>query len=226
MQNIVVLISGRGSNLRAILEAIDDGLPLRVAGVISDKPAAAGLELASSRGIASRVVDRRAHSLDEPPREPPGERASFDDALARAIDEFDPALIVLAGFMRILSATFVARYAGRMMNIHPSLLPAFPGLHTHRRALEAGVKIHGCTVHFVTEVLDSGPIIAQAAVTVHDDDTEASLAARVLEQEHRIYPLALRLFAENRLRMTGNRVRVAAEASATGTLTSRTSLHE
>ncbi|MGI9047667.1 MAG: phosphoribosylglycinamide formyltransferase [Burkholderiales bacterium] len=205
MQNIVVLISGRGSNLRAILEAIDAGLPLRVACVISDKPAAAGLELARRRGIASRVVEHRAG----PSQEPPDQRAGFDHALAAAIDEFDPALIVMAGFMRILSAGFVARYAGRMMNIHPSLLPAFPGLHTHRRALEAGVKIHGCTVHFVTEALDNGPIIAQAAVVVQDDDTEASLAARVLEQEHRIYPLALRLFAGNRLRITGNRVRVA-----------------
>ncbi len=207
MQNIVALISGRGSNLRAILEAIDAGLPLRVTGVISDKPTATGLELARGRGIATRVVDHRAHA----PHESPGERASFDHALAAAIDEFDPALVVLAGFMRILSAGFVARYAGRMMNIHPSLLPAFPGLHTHRRALEAGVKIHGCTVHFVTEALDSGPIIAQSAVAVHDDDTEASLAARVLEQEHRIYPLALRLFADNRLRITGNRVRVVAD---------------
>ncbi|MBC7946060.1 MAG: phosphoribosylglycinamide formyltransferase [Burkholderiales bacterium] len=213
MQNIVVLISGRGSNLRAILEAIDVGLPLRIAGVISDKPTAAGIELAHRYGIASRVVDHGAY--------PPDERAGFHDALASAIDEFDPALIVLAGFMRILSAAFVARYKGRMMNIHPSLLPAFPGLHTHRRALEAGVKFHGCTVHFVSETLDSGPIIVQAVVTVRDDDTEASLACRVLEQEHRIYPLALRLFAENRLRITGNRVRVAVDEAATpGPLTS------
>lgn len=205
MQNIVVLVSGRGSNLSAILDAIDAGLPLNVACVISDKAAAPGLDLARGRGIISRVVDYREYR-----QRAPGE---FDDALASSVEEFKPGLVALAGFMRVLSADFVARYAGRIMNIHPSLLPAFPGLHTHRRALDAGVRIHGCTVHFVIAELDSGPIIAQAAVQVRDDDDEASLAARVLEQEHRIYPRALRLFAENKLSIVGNRVRIAAHVT-------------
>src|ERR1044071_2893072 len=177
MKRIVILISGRGSNMQAILAA---RLPMTVAAVISNEPTAAGLAFAREHGIATRVVDHRAYT----------ERTAFDRALALEIDAFNPHLIVLAGFMRILTDDFVQRYAGRLLNIHPSLLPSFTGLHTHRRALEAGVKVHGCTVHFVTPQLDCGPIVVQAAVPVLADDTEEALAARVLAQEHRIYPQA------------------------------------
>jgi phosphoribosylglycinamide formyltransferase-1 len=189
MKKIVILISGRGSNMQAILEA---RLPLTVAAVISNDPQAGGLTTAQTHGIATRVVDHRAH----------GERAAFDTALANEIDAFKPDLVVLAGFMRILTADFVNRYRGRLLNIHPSLLPAFTGLHTHRRALEAGVKIHGCTVHFVTAELDHGPIVIQAAVPVFEGDSEEKLAARVLAEEHRIYPQALRWFCADRLAIT------------------------
>jgi phosphoribosylglycinamide formyltransferase-1 len=188
MKKIVVLISGRGSNMQAILAA---RLPLTVAAVISNEPRAAGLAAAQQQGIATRVVDHRAYA----------DRAAFDAALAAAIDASSPDLIVLAGFMRILTDDCVNRYRGRLVNIHPSLLPAFPGLHTHRRALEAGVKLHGCTVHFVTPRLDHGPIIIQAAVPVLPEDDEASLAARVLAQEHRIYPQALRWICEERVEL-------------------------
>lgn len=189
MKKIVILISGRGSNMQAILAA---RLPLTVAAVISNEPQAGGLATAQQSGIATRVIEHRAYA----------DRAAFDAALAAAIDACKPDLIVLAGFMRILSDEFVQRYRGRLVNIHPSLLPAFPGLHTHRRALETGIKVHGCTVHFVTPQLDHGPIIAQAAVPVLPDDDEDSLAARVLAQEHRIYPQALRWFCDNRLELT------------------------
>ena len=189
MKKIVILISGRGSNMQAILAA---RLPVTVAAVISNDPDAAGLAFARGHGIATRVVEHRAY----------GDRAAFDNALARAIDAFKPDLVVLAGFMRILGDDFVRHYAGRLLNIHPSLLPAFPGLHTHRRALEAGVRIHGCTVHFVTPRLDHGPIVIQAAVPVLPGDGEDALAARVLEQEHRIYPQAIRWFCEGRLEIT------------------------
>jgi len=189
MKQIVILISGRGSNMQAILAA---RLPVTVAAVISNEPAAAGLAFARGHGIATRVVEHRAY----------GDRAAFDNALARAIDAFNPDLAVLAGFMRILGDDFVRHYDGRLMNIHPSLLPAFPGLHTHRRALEAGVRIHGCTVHFVTPQLDHGPIIIQAAVPVLPGDSEEALAARVLEQEHRVYPQAIRWFCDGRLEIT------------------------
>jgi phosphoribosylglycinamide formyltransferase-1 len=189
MKKIVILISGRGSNMRAILEA---RLPLTVAAVISNDPQAGGLATAQEHGIATRVVDHRAH----------GERAAFDAALANEIDAFNPDLVVLAGFMRILTGDFVNRYRGRLLNIHPSLLPAFTGLHTHRRALDAGVKVHGCTVHFVTPELDHGPIVIQAAVPVFDGDSEDTLAARVLAEEHRIYPQVLRWFCEDRLSIT------------------------
>ena len=201
MKTIVILISGRGSNMQAIVEA---GLPVRVAAVISNVADAAGLDFARSRGIPTAVVNHR----DYPSRE------EFDAELAATLDRYAPDLVVLAGFMRILSDGFVRRYEGRLINIHPSLLPAYPGLHTHRRALEAGVKVHGCTVHFVTPRLDHGPIVAQAAVPVLPGDTEAVLAARVLRQEHRIYPLALRWFAEDRLVIENGIVRVTGQDAA------------
>lgn len=194
--SVVVLISGRGSNLQALLDA---GLP--VSAVISNREGAGGLAIAARHGVPTRVVAHQAFS----------DREAFDAALATAIDGFQPALVALAGFMRILTPGFVARYAGRLVNIHPSLLPAFPGLDTHARALEAGVKLHGCTVHFVTAELDHGPIIAQAAVPVLDEDTTETLAARVLREEHRIFPQAVRAFLDGRLRVRGLRV-VAAGA--------------
>jgi phosphoribosylglycinamide formyltransferase 1 len=187
---VVILISGRGSNMRALIEA---GLP--VSAVISNRAAAEGLAAAAARGIATRVVEHRAHAT----------REAFDNALAAEIDRFAPRLVALAGFMRVLTPGFVARYRERLLNIHPSLLPAFPGLDTHRRALAAGVKVHGCTVHFVTPELDHGPIVVQAAVPVRADDDEAALAARVLKQEHVIYPRAVRWFLEGRLAL-GNGV--------------------
>ena len=188
MTSCVILISGRGSNMQAILAA---GVPIRVAAVISNDAAAPGLAMARAAGIATAAIDHRNFP----------ERAEFDARLAAEIDCFEPDFIVLAGFMRILGHAFVQRYAGRLVNIHPSLLPAFPGLHTHRRALEAGVRIHGCTVHFVTAEVDHGPIIVQAAIAVLPDDTEASLAARVLHEEHRIYPQALAWLARGEARL-------------------------
>lgn len=185
-KTIVVLISGRGSNMEAILGA---RLPARIAAVISNEPEAKGLATARAQGIATAVVPHREFS----------DRAASDAALAAAIDAHQPDLVVLAGFMRILTEDFIARYAGRLMNIHPSLLPAFPGLHTHRHALAAGVRIHGCTVHFVTPALDRGPIIVQAAVPVLPGDSEEALAARVLREEHRVYPQAIRWFCEGKL---------------------------
>lgn len=209
MKTIVILISGRGSNMDALLRAAAAGdLPVRVAAVLSNRADARGLETARAAGIETRVVDHKAH----------GGRDAFDAALAAAIDAYAPDLVVLAGFMRILGDAFVRRYEGRLVNIHPSLLPAFPGLHTHRRALEEGVRIHGCTVHFVTPALDHGPIIVQAAVPVADGDDEDSLAARVLEQEHRVYPLAIRWFAEGRLEVVDGRVRVAGDRLSGGPL--------
>lgn len=196
--NIVVLISGRGSNLGALLEA---DLPVRVAAVISNRADAGGLAIAQAHGIPGVVVAHRSYAS----------REAFDAALAAAIDRYEPALVVLAGFLRILTPGFVGHYAGRLINIHPSLLPAFAGLDTHRRALEAGVKVHGCTVHFVTQELDHGPIIAQAAVPVLEDDTEDSLAARVLAEEHRILPQAVCWFAEGRLAIDGGCVRIRHE---------------
>ena len=195
MKSVLILISGRGSNMRAIVEA---GLPARIAAVVSNRPDAAGLAYAAERGIATAVLDHNGFPT----------REAFDEALARRIDEYAPELVVLAGFMRILSEGFVRRYDGRLINIHPSLLPAFPGLHTHRRALQQGVKIHGCTVHFVTGQLDHGPVIIQAAVPVLTGDDEASLAERVLRQEHRIYPLAVRWFVEDLLVIENGVVRV------------------
>jgi phosphoribosylglycinamide formyltransferase-1 len=191
MGNIVILISGAGSNMRAIVQAARQGawqerFGVRVAAVISNQPQAPGLAYARGEGIATDVVDHTAWP----------DRASFDTALAAAVDRYDPALVVLAGFMRIVTPSFVARYEGRLLNIHPSLLPAFPGLHTHRRALEAGCRIAGATVHPVTAELDGGPILAQAAVPVLSGDTAATLAARVLSQEHILYPRAIADFLE------------------------------
>lgn len=190
MMRIVILISGRGSNLRALLDAAEaERWPAQVVAVVSDRPDAAGLAVARERGVATQVVERQRFAS----------REAFDAALAAAVDALAPDLVVLAGFMRILDAGFVQRHAGRMLNVHPSLLPAFPGLHTHRRVLEAGCKLSGATVHFVTPELDHGPIVIQAAVPVHADDTEATLAARVLEREHVIYPRAVRWFVEGAL---------------------------
>ena len=190
---IVVLISGRGSNMLALIEA---GLP--VSAVISNRADAEGLALAAARGIATRVVEHRRHAR----------REDFDAALGAEIDRFAPRLVALAGFMRVLTPGFVARYRDRLLNIHPSLLPAFPGLDTHRRALAAGVKVHGCTVHYVTAELDHGPIVAQAVVPVRAGDDEASLAARVLRQEHVIYPRAARWFLEGRLALDNGTVQI------------------
>lgn len=200
MKNIVILISGRGSNMEAVVRAAQaEGWPARVAAVISNKPDAKGLAFAQAHGIPTAVVP----SKDYP------DRAAFDAALQREIDRFSPDLVVLAGFMRILTAPFVEHYAGRMLNIHPSLLPAFPGLDTHRKALEAGVPEHGATVHFVTAELDHGPMVAQARVPVLAGDTEDSLAARVLAEEHKLYPYAVRLFVEGRLSIEQGDVRIA-----------------
>jgi phosphoribosylglycinamide formyltransferase-1 len=191
--SVVILISGRGSNMQAILEA---GIP--VAAVLSNRADAVGLAIAAQHGVATAVVDHRRFAS----------REAFDAALAAEIDRHAPRLVALAGFMRILTPGFVARFAGRIMNIHPSLLPQFPGLDTHARALAAGVKCHGCTVHFVTAELDHGPIIAQASVPVLPEDTEKTLAARVLAQEHLLYPRAIRWFLDGDLVIEGGRVRV------------------
>jgi phosphoribosylglycinamide formyltransferase-1 len=209
MKSIVILISGRGSNMESLLAAAASGsLPVRIAGVLANRPDAKGLETAAAQGVPTGVVDHKQFA----------DREAFDAAMAEAIDSFAPDLVVLAGFMRILTDGFVRHYAGRLVNIHPSLLPSFPGLHTHRRAIEEGVRIHGCTAHFVTPTLDHGPIIVQAAVPVLDDDDEASLAARVLAQEHQVYPLAVRWFAEGRLRLVDGRVLLDAAQNATGVL--------
>lgn len=187
---VVILISGRGSNLKAILDEVRAGrLPAEIRAVISNNPGAEGLRIAQAAGIRTVVIDHRDFS----------ERRQFDQALIEAIDHEQPKLVVLAGFMRILGDEFIHHYAGRLMNIHPSLLPSFKGLNTHGRALAAGVREHGASVHFVTNDLDGGPVIAQATVRVQPGDTPETLSARVLEQEHRLYPLAIRWFIENRL---------------------------
>jgi len=196
VKKIVILISGRGSNMRALVEA---HLPARICAVISNRPDAKGLDYARAHGIAAEIVDHKAFAS----------REAFDVALAGAVDRHAPDLVVLAGFMRVLGERFVRRYEGRVMNIHPSLLPAFPGLDTHARALAAGVKIHGATVHFVMPTLDDGPIIIQAAVPVLPGDDAHALADRVLEQEHRIFPQAVQWFLEQRLRMHEGIVSVA-----------------
>jgi phosphoribosylglycinamide formyltransferase-1 len=185
--SIVALISGRGSNLKAIIDAAN---PLvNISAVISNRPDAAGLTYAQQAGITTEVLDHKNFAT----------RLEFDTALQQCIDKYKPQLVVLAGFMRILSSEFVKHYKGRLINIHPSLLPKFKGLNTHKRAIEAGEKEHGATVHFVTEDLDAGPIILQARVPILADDTEESLAARVLQQEHKIYPQAIQLFVEGKL---------------------------
>ena len=193
MKSAVILISGRGSNMEAILDA---ALPLTIKAVISNRPDAGGLATAAKRGVATAVVDHKAHAS----------REAFEAALAASIERLTPDVIVLAGFMRVLTGGFVQRYPRRIVNIHPSLLPAFPGLHTHRQALAAGVKIHGATVHFVTPQLDHGSIIVQAAVPVLPGDDEDALALRVLAQEHRIYPQALRWLADGRVTFTADDV--------------------
>ncbi|HEY9025281.1 MAG TPA: phosphoribosylglycinamide formyltransferase [Burkholderiaceae bacterium] len=197
MKRIVILISGRGSNMEAIIErCAGEGWPAQVVGVLSNRADAAGLSFAAERGIATAVVDHKAHA----------DRERFDAALAQAIDAHAPDLVVLAGFMRILTAGFVRRYEGRMLNIHPSLLPSFTGLHTHRRAIEEGCKLAGATVHFVSAELDHGPIVAQAAVPVLAGDDEASLARRVLVAEHVLYPRAVGWFVRGELILDGARV--------------------
>jgi len=194
---IVVLISGRGSNMKAIIDAMShQAIPIDIRAVISNDPDAAGLETAHRAGLDTRVLD---HNMFD-------DRDSFDSVLIELIDEHQPELVVLAGFMRILGKPFVDHYAGRLMNIHPAMLPAFPGLNTHERALEAGATQHGATVHFVTDDVDAGPIIVQAAVNVKNGDSVSDLAARVLEQEHRIYPLAVGWFAEGRLSVKNGKV--------------------
>ena len=191
-KRIVILISGRGSNMEVIVQrCAEQRWPARVVAVVANRADAGGLQFAVAQGIATAVVDHRALAS----------RDAFDAELARVIDGFAPDLVVLAGFMRILGAGFVQRYAGRLLNIHPSLLPAFPGLHTHRRALEVGCKAVGATVHLVTADLDHGPIVAQSVVPVRPGDDEAALSARVLATEHVIYPLAVRWFVEGQLRI-------------------------
>jgi len=194
MKNVVILISGRGSNMQAIVDAQISGA--QIAAVISNRPDAAGLAWAAARGIATAVVDHKAFAS----------REAFDQALADCIDSYQPDLVVLAGFMRILTPEFTRHYEGRMLNIHPSLLPAFPGLHTHERAIAEGCKVAGCTVHFVTAELDHGPIVAQGVVSVADDEDADSLAAKVLTIEHQLYPQAVADFVAGRLQIRGNRV--------------------
>jgi phosphoribosylglycinamide formyltransferase 1 len=197
MKNLVILISGRGSNMEAIVRACaHEAWSARIAAVIANRPDAAGLAFAASHGIATAVVDHRQYP----------DRASFDTALAQTIDGYAPDLVVLAGFMRVLTEGFVQHYSGRMLNIHPSLLPSFPGLKTHQGALDAGCRVHGATVHFVTPTLDHGPIVAQSAVPVRTGDDAATLAARVLKTEHTMYPRAIRWFLEGRLALDGERV--------------------
>lgn len=206
MRRLVILISGRGSNMEALLKA---SLPACIVAVISNRADAPGLAIAARHDVPTRVIEHRGFAS----------RDAFDAALAEAIDGYAPDYVLLAGFMRVLSAAFVTRFAGRLINVHPSLLPAFPGLHTHARALAEGVKVHGCTVHFVTPALDHGPIIIQAAVPVRANDTEETLAARVLEQEHQAFPQAVRWLCEGRVSVDATgRVTVAGEQRVSGAL--------
>lgn len=191
-----ILISGRGSNMQALIAACRTaGFPAEIALVLSNNPAAPGLATAAQAGIPTKVIDHRSY----------GDRAAFDAAIDEALRQAGVELVCLAGFMRLLTDGFVEAWRDQMINIHPSLLPAFPGLRTHERVLAAGARFTGCTVHFVRPEMDTGPIIAQAVVPVRPDDTADSLAARVLEQEHKIYPLALRLIAEGRVRIDGEK---------------------
>jgi phosphoribosylglycinamide formyltransferase-1 len=196
-KRVAVLISGRGSNMAALIDAAgDDAFPAEIVLVASNRPDAGGLTVAAQAGIATETVDHTAFGKD---------RAAFERALQAVLKRHRIELVCLAGFMRLLTADFVSRWEGRMLNIHPALLPAFKGLDTHGRALEAGVNIHGATVHFVVPEMDSGPIVAQGAVAVREDDTEATLAARVLAVEHRLYPMALKLVAQGRVRIEHGR---------------------
>jgi phosphoribosylglycinamide formyltransferase-1 len=205
-KRVAVLISGRGTNMVALIEAATDpAFPAEIAVVISNDPAAQGLQRAAAANVATAVVDHRRFGRD---------REAFERALQRELENFKIELVCLAGFMRLLTPWFVRQWEGRMLNIHPALLPAFKGLDTHARALEAGVKQHGATVHFVVPEMDAGPIVAQGAVPVLPGDTEATLAARVLEVEHRIYPQALRLVAENRVRIENGRCLVDGKPAA------------
>jgi phosphoribosylglycinamide formyltransferase 1 len=195
MKSIVILISGRGSNMEAIINAVRAGtLPIEIRAVIANRPNAAGINTAAAQSIATRVIDHKTFA----------DRNQFDLALANTINEYAPDYVVLAGFMRVLGAAFIAKYPNRILNIHPSLLPSFPGLHTHQAALDAGVKLHGATVHVVTPALDHGPILAQAAVPVLPNDSESTLAARVLAQEHVIYPEVLRRLARGEIEIVQN----------------------
>jgi phosphoribosylglycinamide formyltransferase-1 len=208
MKNIVILISGRGSNMEAITQACaQEQWPAQVAAVISNKASASGLEYAASRGIATAVVDHKQFDS----------REAFDAELARVIDGYAPDVVVLAGFMRILTEGFVRHYEGRLLNIHPSLLPAFAGLNTHERAIEAGCKVAGATVHFVTPQLDHGPIVAQAVVPVLPNDTAEALAARVLAHEHVIYPRAVRWMVEGALSVSSAGIVTVSGAQAQAT---------
>jgi len=200
MKNIVILISGRGSNMEALVHAArKEQWPARIAAVISNKADAGGLAFAKQNGIPTAVVSNKEYAS----------REAFDLALQEVVDSFAPDLVVLAGFMRILTPGFVEHYAGRMLNIHPSLLPLFPGLHTHQQALDAGVTRHGATVHFVTAELDHGPSVAQAEIEIVPGDTPDILAARLLVQEHQLYPRAVRLFVEDRLSIVDGVVHIA-----------------
>lgn len=193
---LVVLISGSGSNLQAIIDQVAAGLPAEIRAVISNRPGVRGLERAQQAGIETRVLDHKAYP----------DRESYDLALAELVHEFQPELLVLAGFMRILSSEFIQRFRGRMLNIHPSLLPKYRGLHTHRRALAAGDNEHGASVHYVTEELDGGPLVLQARVAVEPEDDEERLAARVLRKEHIIFPMVIRWVAEGRLKVENGQV--------------------
>jgi phosphoribosylglycinamide formyltransferase-1 len=196
-KRVAVLISGRGSNMASLIEAAKDkNYPAEIVLVLSNRPEAAGLDIARTAGIATEVIDHTVFGKD---------RAVFDGTMQAVLEEHGIDIVCLAGFMRLLTPAFVAQWPQRMLNIHPSLLPAFKGLDTHKRALEAGAPMHGATVHFVTAELDSGPIIVQGAIAVHKDDSEAALAARVLKVEHRIYPLALKLVAESRVQVVNGR---------------------
>jgi phosphoribosylglycinamide formyltransferase 1 len=209
-KRVAILISGRGSNMEALIAAAaQDGYPARIALVISNRPKAAGLRRAAAAGIDTEIVD---HTLY------PNDRRAFERDLQTKLEAYRIDLVCLAGFMRLLSPPFVEKWQGRMLNVHPALLPAFKGLDTHARALEAGVRIHGATVHFVVPEVDAGPILAQAAVPVREDDTVETLAARVLEAEHRIYPAALRILAEGRARLVEGRCRIEGLAGGDGAL--------
>jgi phosphoribosylglycinamide formyltransferase 1 len=201
-KRVAILLSGRGSNMAALVKAVkaDPAFPAEIVLVLSNKPEAPGLAFAAEAGIPTAIIPSKAYGKD---------RAGFDAAMQAELAKAKAELVCLAGFMRLLTPDFCENWAGRMINIHPALLPSFKGLDTHARALAEGVKLHGCTTHFVTPGMDEGPIILQSAVPVRDDDTEASLAARVLAEEHRIYPETLRLLAADRLIIEGRRVRIS-----------------